>query len=87
MKKFFSKFIPITIRSIPTEKNGIVKLVYENRVKVLSSSHANYSYGALQRVLEYGLKQIDMRDVKNILLLGLGGGSVIETLRRDLEFD
>ncbi len=56
-------------------------------MKVLSSSHANYSYGALQRVLEYGLKQIDMRDVKNILLLGLGGGSVIETLRRDLEFD
>jgi len=53
-----------------------------NGKKVLDSEMANYSYGSLQRILDYGLSKIYFDSKATILLLGMGGGSVIETLRR-----
>ena len=43
-------------------------------------------YGSLQKILKYGLQQIDLGTVKKILLLGMGGGSVIQTLRTDYNY-
>ena len=85
MHTLLSYIYPMT-KEIITEKNGIVRLTYHLGKKVLGTKNANYSYGSLQRILKYGLEKIDFRGVKNILLLGLGGGSVIETLREDFHF-
>lgn len=85
MKKLLSYFYPFTTK-IKTEQNGIVELTYSNGRKILDSANANYSYGSLQRILKFGLKKIDLANTENILLLGLGGGSVIQTLREDFEF-
>ena len=85
MKKLLSYLYPMT-REIATEKNGVVRLSYHLGEKLLGTKNANYSYGSLQRILKYGLKKIDLSTVKNILLLGLGGGSVIETLREDFGY-
>ena len=85
MKKLLSYLYPMT-REIATEKNGIVRLTYHLGKKLLGTKNANYSYGSLQRILKYGLEKIDLRKIESILLLGLGGGSVIETLREDFGY-
>lgn len=83
--KVISYFYPVT-KKIPTAFNGILELTIYNGKKVLNSRNANYSYDSLQRVLKFALQQIDLTNVKSILLLGLGGGSVIKTLRDDFLF-
>jgi spermidine synthase len=40
----------------------------------------------LQAVLKFGLEKIDLNKVNSVLLLGLGGGSVIQTLRNDFNY-
>ncbi len=86
MKKILSYFYPITKR-IKTENNGIVEITYFNGKKLLDSANANYSYGSLQKILHFGLQQINISEVNSILLLGLGGGSVVQTLRNDFGFN
>lgn len=54
--------------------------------KRLDSENANYSYGSLQEVLDLGLSKLDLTNVKNILLLGLGGGCVVHSLRKKFDF-
>ena len=79
MRKILSYFYPIT-QKIETFQNGIVEITYYNGKKMLNSAHANYSYDSLQLILKYGLTKVDLKQVNAILLLGLGGGSVIQTL-------
>ena len=63
-----------------------MEITWYNGKKQLNTENANYSYGSLQRILKFGLKKIDLKKVNSILLLGLGGGSVIETLRIDFHY-
>jgi len=85
MKKTLSYLFPFT-QKIQSEYSGIVEITWSNGRKVLDSAHTNYSYGSLQRILKFGLKQIDLKKSRNALLLGLGGGSVIKTLRDEFNF-
>lgn len=68
-------------KKIQSQFNGTLEISSLNGKKVLNSKTANYSYGALQRVLRYGLSQIYFDSKATVLLLGLGGGSVLETLK------
>jgi len=55
----------------------------------LDSEHTNYSYGNLQRILRTGLKEIGfgkIKEMNNILVLGVAGGSVIKTLVDEINF-
>lgn len=79
MKKLISYFLPVTKR-INSDYNGVIELTWTKGRKVLDSKNANYSYGSLQRILETGLSEINLRSVDSILILGLGGGSVIYSL-------
>lgn len=56
-----------------------------NGKKVLDSQNPNYPYGSLQKLLSYGLSQLDISVNSEILLLGLGGGSIIQTLRNTFD--
>ncbi|WP_299438391.1 spermidine synthase [uncultured Aquimarina sp.] len=67
-------------KEIHSEINGTLKITWIHGKKVLNSETANYSYGSLQRVLDYALSNIYFDSKANILLLGMGGGSVIDTL-------
>ena len=78
--KLFSYFYPL-IRKIPSEHSGALEISVWQGHKTLNSANANYSYGSLQRILTFALSQVDFSGVGNVLLLGLGGGSVIPTLR------
>jgi len=59
----------------------MLEITYVNGKKMLDSQNANYSYGSLQKVLNKGLASIDMSLVDSTLILGLGGGSVVNSLR------
>ncbi|MDN3724979.1 fused MFS/spermidine synthase [Aequorivita sp. SDUM287046] len=81
MRKLLSYFWPITKR-FSSEINGILEVTYNNGKKVLDSTNANYSYGSLQKILEFGISKVDMQQLENVLILGMGGGSVIHSLRK-----
>jgi len=85
MIRLLSYFYPIT-RKIKSDYNGTVEITWYNGKKHLNTKNANYSYGSLQKILKIGLQKIDLNPLKNILLLGLGGGSVIKTLRKDFHY-
>lgn len=85
MKRLLSYFYPIT-KKIPSDVNGVLEITWYNGRKILNSQNANYSYGSLQRILKYALNKIDVSGVQNVLLLGLGGGSVIRTLRENFNY-
>ncbi|WP_024772369.1 methyltransferase domain-containing protein [Aquimarina macrocephali] len=84
MKRLLSYLWPFT-KEVPSKINGTLELTWMNGKKVLDSQNANYSYGSLQKLLSYGLSQIDISTNSEILLLGLGGGSIIETLRNTFD--
>ncbi len=80
MKRLLSYLWPFT-KEVSTQINGTLELTWMNGKKVLDSQNANYSYGSLQKLLSYGLSLIDISVNSEILLLGLGGGSIIAPLR------
>ncbi|EDM44321.1 hypothetical protein SCB49_04810 [unidentified eubacterium SCB49] len=81
MKKILSYLWPLTTDTFDSATNGALEIVIYNGKKMLNSKDANYSYGSLQKILEFALNKIKLTDTKQILLLGLGGGSVIYSLR------
>lgn len=85
MKKILSYLWPSTQR-FSSEINGTLEVTYINGKKVLDAENANYSYGLLQKILEFGLDKVDLKSVKNLLLLGMGGGSIIKSLRENYRY-
>lgn len=76
---------PIT-KTIISTFSGKLEITIKNGIKHLNTKNANYSYGALQLILKFGLNKINLKKVNSVLLLGLGGGSVIQTLRDDFNY-
>jgi predicted O-methyltransferase YrrM len=53
--------------------------------KVLDGAMVNYSFGGLHEVFREAFERLEVgkRDIKSVLLIGLGAGSVVHLLRRD----
>ena len=85
MIRLLSYIFPIT-KKVESSINGTLEITWFNGKKYLNTKNANYSYGSLQKILKTGLQKINLSKCKNILLLGLGGGSVIETLLNDFKY-
>lgn len=85
MKKFLSYLWPDTKR-FSSEISGVLEVTYINGKKVLDTENANYSYGSLQKILEFGVAKVDLKSVENVLILGMGGGSIIQSLREVFEY-
>ena len=89
IQKLFSYIIPIKIFKKKSERSKIIEVTWANGELVLDSENTNYSYGSLQRILRYGLRNIGYDRVlkmDHILLLGVAGGSVIKTLVDEIEY-
>ncbi|MBO0357083.1 fused MFS/spermidine synthase [Hymenobacter sp. BT186] len=84
--RLLSYLFPIT-RTVQSEVSGPLEVTWRKGRKVLDTRHANYSYGSLQQVLRYGLLFVEPRQASHALLLGLGGGSVVATLRHELQYE
>jgi len=85
MQKWLSYIYPVG-QKITSKYNGVLEVTWYNGKKMLNTKNANYSYGSLQKILKIGLGEIELSAVENILILGLGGGSVIQTLRSDFNY-
>ncbi|MBX2909143.1 MAG: fused MFS/spermidine synthase [Chitinophagales bacterium] len=84
MKNIFSYLFPIQLKSYQSKLNGQLEVNLINGNKTLDTAISNYSYGSLQKILKAGLEEIGLsRSTENILVLGLGAGSIIETVRKD----
>ncbi|MFV8356129.1 spermidine synthase [Flavobacterium sp. XS1P32] len=89
IKKIFSYFLPIKIYETKSVLSKSLEVTWANGELVLDSENANYSYGSLQRILRLGLKNIGYEKIavmNQILILGVGGGSVIKTLVDEIKF-
>lgn len=81
-KRLLSYLYPQVIYRSKSSKNPVLEVTLENGKTVLNTAHANYSYGSLYRVYVKALQemQINISQKKNILILGMGGGSIIHYL-------
>jgi len=81
--KGFSYIWPVTIKNYSSSYSGELYIRYFLGKKVLDSKHTNYSFGGLQKVLKRALELLPFNpNTEKILLLGLGAGSVLETIRK-----
>jgi spermidine synthase len=88
--KLLSYLIPVTIYKAKSTLSTTLEVTWNNGNLVLNSQNANYSYGSLQRILKKGLRYIGFERIRNfesILVLGVAGGSVIQTLAEDVKFE
>ena len=89
IQKIFSYLIPIKIFKKKSARSKMIEVTWANGELVLDSENTNYSYGSLQRILRYGLRNIGYKtivDMDHILLLGVAGGSVVKTLVDEIEY-
>lgn len=89
IQKIFSYLIPIKIFKKKSARSKMIEVTWANGELVLDSENTNYSYGSLQRILRYGLRNIGydkILEMQHILLLGVAGGSVIKTLVDEIEY-
>ncbi len=89
IKRLLSYFVPINIHQKKSKINNNLEITWNNGQLVLDSKNTNFSYGSLQKVLRKGLQEIGFDQVtnfKNILILGVAGGSVIKTLVDEIQF-
>jgi len=85
MIRLLSYIYPIT-KKVKSKFNDTLEITWLNGKKHLNTKNANYSYGTLQEILKFGLEKIDLNKANSILLLGLGGGCVIETLLDEFNY-
>ena len=89
IKKIFSYLYPIKIYQSKSSLSKSIEVTWANGELVLDSENANYSYGSLQRILRFGLKNIGFSKIasmNHILVLGVAGGSVIKTLVDEIKY-
>lgn len=83
LQKILSYLYPFVTSKISLH-NGTLRVVLVDGKKLLNTDHANYSFGSLHRIMRFALKKVLLEADEDILLLGLGGGSVIDIVRNDL---
>ena len=89
IKRLISFLFPVKIHQKKSVYSKNLEVTWNNGYLVLDSENTNYSFGSLQRVLKKGLKYIGYERIQNfnsILVLGVAGGSVIETLKNEVKF-
>ena len=90
LHKLFSYFIPINIYKKKSSISETIEVTWNNGELVIDSKNTNYSYGNLQKVLRKGIHKIgkeQINEFQNTLILGVGAGSVIETLIDEFNYN
>ena len=86
MLKFLSSFLfSYKAEERKSDVSGAIEVVYSNGKYVLDTTHVNYSFGGLHEVFQkaFGQFNIKQREIKNVLILGFGAGSVASILQKE----
>lgn len=89
IQKLLSYLIPVKIFKKKSARSKVFEVTLVNGELVLDTENTNYSYGSLQRILRYGLRNIGydkILSMDHILLLGVAGGSVVKTLVDEIQY-
>lgn len=87
-RTIWSYFLPVKLKEYASQNSGTVEINLVNGQKVLDTRTSNYSYGSLQKILHTGLIAAGFdKNVRNVLVLGMGGGSVVPTIREKFQSD
>ncbi len=88
-KKLLSYLYPITIYSKYSAISKTIEVTLYNGKTLLNTKNTNYSFGSLQSILKKGLLDIGAAEIsrmESVLILGVAGGSVVQTLVTDFSF-
>lgn len=88
-KKILSYFYPITIYKETSTISKTIEVTLYNGKMQLNTKNTNYSFGSLQSILKNGLLDIGSAEInrmESVLILGVAGGSVVQTLVNDFSF-
>jgi spermidine synthase len=82
--KIWSYFFPVVLKKYKSEYSGTLLVMVESGKKVLNTPSVNYSYNSLHRIFKQAFKisHLQLSPGSKALLLGLGGGSIVEILRK-----
>ena len=77
-------FWPIILETRHSAHNKLLEVTLKNGSLVLDTTGANYSFGALHKVMRKALKRVSKGEVvnwQNVLILVYGGGSAASIIR------
>lgn len=82
LRKAFSWFVPTQLEKVRGELGHDLEVNVHNGRMMLDTANVNYSFGSLQDVFDYAFTKTHLYDaeIKSVLLLGFGTGSVAELL-------
>lgn len=89
-KRLLSYILPINIFQTESEINKNLEVTWNNGELVLDSKNTNFSFGSLERVMRFGLNTIGKEKItsfQSVLVLGVGGGSIIKLLQDEFYFE
>jgi len=89
LKKIISFFYRLKIATFSSKFNPLLIVYLQDGKLVLNTKNANYSFGSLHRVFQKAFYKINItkNPPKNILLLGLGAGSVPQIIYNQLNLN
>jgi spermidine synthase len=88
LRQLTSYVWPLSEHRMASAHNPLLEVVRYRGKLLLNSASANYSYGALQTVFEkaFAESKLIISPTAKVLLLGLGGGCVLEVLQKKYKF-
>ena len=88
--KFISSFLfAQVIEQRESKLSGSIEVLYANGKYVLDTARVNYSFGGLHKVFQTAFSRFKIRgrELKNVLILGFGGGSIASILQDEYKKD
>ena len=84
-----SYLYPVVVEKRKGTVTPYLEVVKSNGKYVLNSDNANYSYGGLHVLFNTFFKRIAIKkyDIKSVLLLGMGAGTVVSLLKQKYKID
>ena len=80
-----SFLVPHKVEEIKSEVSGKLEVYYSNGQYLLDTTSVNYSFGGLHTIFQKAFSRFKIkdRDIKNVLILGFGSGSVASILQKE----
>jgi len=89
IKNIVSYMYPVVVETREGSVTPYLEVMKSNGKYVLNSQNANYSFGGLHILFDVFFKQIAIKkyDIKSVLLLGMGAGSVVSLIKQKYKID
>lgn len=84
-----SYIFPLQVEATSSQYNSFLEILLSNGKYLMNSERSNYSFGSLHKIFESTFRDIKLENlnISNCLVLGLGGGSVVELIKEKYKSD